>query len=413
MLRYIGDFNPRSPRGGATQGRQARRELKIIFQSTLPTRGSDNQSRWFGERFEYFNPRSPRGGATGLCTKDRGQQRDFNPRSPRGGATCTEQILREREGFQSTLPTRGSDSGRAPLSIAAHFNPRSPRGGATATFSAAAFSDKNFNPRSPRGGATLRPSMRIAASTYFNPRSPRGGATVAAWNCNRGDTAFQSTLPTRGSDFVLPCICCICWISIHAPHEGERQCRATSQRSRSLFQSTLPTRGSDTSQDRTAPTPAYFNPRSPRGGATRFSCCPSFRQNLFQSTLPTRGSDTVRPPQGSGRRYFNPRSPRGGATIPELDALAADNISIHAPHEGERRGRRITTFAATGFQSTLPTRGSDMLDPDWPGWDNVFQSTLPTRGSDEAKILMAKRRIQISIHAPHEGERLGEAVGWI
>ena len=23
-----------------------------------------------------------------------------------------------------------------------------------------------------------------------------------------------------------------------------------------------------------------------------------------------------------------------------------------------------------------------MLDPDWPGWDDVFQSTLPTRGSD-------------------------------
>ena len=61
----------------------------------------------------------------------------------------------------------------------------------------------------------------------------------------------------------------------------------------------------------------------------------------FQSTLPTMGSDEW--PLG----VFVLSSP----------------VSIHAPHEGER-----------------------LLDPDWPGWDNVFQSTLPTRGSDQWRV---------------------------
>ena len=35
--------------------------------------------------------------------------------------------------------------------------------------------------------------------------------------------------------------------------------------------------------------------------------------------------------------YFNPRSPRGGATKQNIDRAQAELISIHAPHEGERR----------------------------------------------------------------------------
>ena len=69
-----------------------------------------------------------------------------------------------------------------------------------------------------------------------------------------------------------------------------------------------------------------------------------------------------------------------------------------------------------------------MLDPDWPGWDDVFQSSLPTRGSDPSgfSIILSDVLFQsslptrgsdvktvqdgkptewISILAPHEGER--------
>ena len=35
------------------------------------------------------------------------------------------------------------------------------------------------------------------------------------------------------------------------------------------------------------------------------------------------------------------------------------NISIHAPHEGERPSSTQPTARTPSFQSTLPTRGSD------------------------------------------------------
>ena len=65
-------------------------------------------------------------------------------------------------------------------------------------------------------------------------------------------------------------------------------------------------------------------------------------------------------------------------------------ISIHAPHEGERRALGITTIEeGKQFQSTLPTRGSDVLPLMLLVVDITFQSTLPTRGSD---LLERKKR---------------------
>ena len=126
-------------------------------------------------------------------------------------------------------------------------------------------------------------------------------------------------------------------------------------------------------------------------------------------------------------------------------------ISIHAPHEGERPVRYCTDSAARGFQSTLPTRGSDRALSGALAVPLEFQSTLPTRGSDDkgtahtkqghpfqstlptrgsdsnkrifdfvpcdfnprsprggatGKVLHGFSGKGISIHAPHEGERL-------
>ena len=104
-------------------------------------------------------------------------------------------------------------------------------------------------------------------------------------------------------------------ISIHAPHEGERRVANTGL-------------GFGI---------ADFNPRSPRGGATRLK-----KSSLFTTA------------------YFNPRSPRGGATFFAVYGYATLYISIHAPHEGERRSYLPAGVYANGeFQSTLPTRGSD------------------------------------------------------
>ena len=125
-------------------------------------------------------------------------------------------------------------------------------------------------------------------------------------------------------------------VSIHAPHEGERLYFPTFFSTASKFQSTLPTRGSDL-----------------RG----------WRYMLllvrFQSTLPTRGSDhefleqsdaewvSIHAPHEGERRLsslrvasylscFNPRSPRGGATLISGASSSQTMVSIHAPHEGER-----------------------------------------------------------------------------
>ena len=58
------DFNPRSPRGGATCYFLLHQRAQGIFQSTLPTRGSDCQTPRRLLAAAHFNPRSPRGGAT-------------------------------------------------------------------------------------------------------------------------------------------------------------------------------------------------------------------------------------------------------------------------------------------------------------------------------------------------------------
>ena len=127
--------------------------------------------------------------------------------------------------------------------------------------------------------------------------------------------AFQSTLPTRGSDIYRGCMVIMACVSIHAPHEGERPRAITPAVAIKTFQSTLPTRGSDAMPDCVW-----------RAGA------------LFQSTLPTRGSDaslscgklamtavSIHAPHEGERRYLPQGSGEG------------KKVSIHAPHEGERQ----------------------------------------------------------------------------
>ena len=102
------------------------------------------------------------------------------------------------------------------------------------------------------------------------------------------------------------------FISIHAPHEGVRRFRCDRASIHYRFQSTHPTRGCDplTSPGRGHHTisihaphegvrlqrvqymtiSTYFNPRTPRGGAT-LSIISFFSASVFQSTHPTRGCD--------------------------------------------------------------------------------------------------------------------------
>ena len=149
-------------------------------------------------------------------------------------------------------------------------------------------------------------------------------------------------------------------VSIHAPHEGERP---------------------------------YILPR-----------CRHIRQ--FQSTLPTRGSDQALMYCEDGLAAgFNPRSPRGGATAVLFPPLPEQTVSIHAPHEGERPPPIIAKSTIRAFQSTLPTRGSDSIYHSLPHRKEGFNPRSPRGGATLYDIAPEIDAI-VSIHAPHEGERL-------
>ena len=220
-------------------------------------------------------------------------------------------------------------------SLRTDFNPRSPRGGATID-ALGAISNETISIHAPHEGERRVIRQRKTILYHFNPRSPRGGATRRRC-CPSGAWAFQSTLPTRGSDACRDCV--------HArPIE---------------FQSTLPTRGSDA-------------------------------EKLFRWLRLN--------------QYFNPRSPRGGATPEKSSKSSRIMISIHAPHEGERPiVLKICVQQMPYFNPRSPRGGA--TGKCWCiAVIMVFQSTLPTRGSD-APHNQVIQAVKISIHAPHEGER--------
>ena len=82
---------------------------------------------------------------------------------------------------------------------------------------------------------------------------------------------------------------------------------------------------------------------------------------------------------------FNPRSPRGGATVFSPSFLFLVYISIHAPHEGERQTAWSMELRAGGFQSTLPTRGSDHILTIFCTEDKNFNPRSPRGGATRAR----------------------------
>ena len=56
---------------------------------------------------QNFNPRSPRGGATTPEEAERGVEDNFNPRSPRGGATRSIRIIKDKDRISILAPHEG------------------------------------------------------------------------------------------------------------------------------------------------------------------------------------------------------------------------------------------------------------------------------------------------------------------
>ena len=107
----------------------------------------------------------------------------------------------------------------------------------------------------------------LPATYHFNPRTPRGGAT--SWTVRHSiPRRFQSTHPTRGCDGIDISFSLDDLFQSTHPTRGCDVIFVLSGIA-ALFQSTHPTRGCDESTGKRAKNYKYFNPRTPRGGATR------------------------------------------------------------------------------------------------------------------------------------------------
>ena len=144
---------------------------------------------------------------------------------------------------------------------------------------------------------------------------------------------FQSTHPTRGCDGVTNVPRVVAYISIHAPHEGVRRTQPLLHRQH-----------------------MYFNPRTPRGGATELYQ-ETNRDTIFQSTHPTRGCDlVVRGVDPWG--LFQSTHPTRGCDTYESGSIVSNTFQSTHPTRGCDMGRRAAP-AGYAFQSTHPTRGCD------------------------------------------------------
>ena len=149
----------------------------------------------------------------------------------------------------------------------------------------------------------------------------------------------------------------------------------------------------------------------------------------FQSTLPTRGSDGLLSVQCHLFFLISIHAPHEGERrVGTGTRTKLTNISIHAPHEGERlhavytinktlynfnprspRGGatpcRFYKLSIIIISIHAPHEGERLAGGLADLTRELFQSTLPTRGSDNYLLITGHTR-WISIHAPHEGERL-------
>src|SRR5690625_3756882 len=107
--------------------------------------------------------------------------------------------------------------------------------------------------------------------------------------------------------------------------------------------------------------PQGFNPRAPRGGATRIVIY-----------------------RGRNSKSFNPRAPRGGATPVARQAGLSIEVSIHAPRVRARLDGSDDNLYADAFQSTRPAWGRDTIVAWRLTTTQTFQSTRPAWGRDSS-----------------------------
>ena len=118
-----------APREGERQNEVLFPKSVFQFQSTLPARGSDIRPFWRVNTGISFNPRSPRGGATQVrfLLVGRGLVSIHAPREGERPNQSTHTTKKWR--FQSTLPARGSDKRTDAMNVSISVSIHAPREG--------------------------------------------------------------------------------------------------------------------------------------------------------------------------------------------------------------------------------------------------------------------------------------------
>ena len=174
------DISIHAPHEGERLNDKANANRERLFQSTLPTRGSDADAHAPAEARGDFNPRSPRGGAT-YTAMDLSSIRRISIHAPHEGERlcCNMNVLADVQ-ISIHAPHEGERR------VHAHHLGKRTR----------------ISIHAPHEGERPGVTRSYRGERHFNPRSPRGGATWCSRPVLTSTSPFQSTLPTRGSDLI-------------------------------------------------------------------------------------------------------------------------------------------------------------------------------------------------------------------
>ena len=163
--------------GGSTWGE--------LFQSTLPTKGSDGRAAGTEQRYQHFNPRCPRRAATFINICAIGGPQISIHAAHEGQRHSFGNLIAPFSRFQSTLPTKGSDRRKLlPHKTRSNFNPRCPRRAATNHKVNADAIKIEFQSTLPtKGSDSPLVESRRHRNYDFNPRCPRRAATRKSAAC--------------------------------------------------------------------------------------------------------------------------------------------------------------------------------------------------------------------------------------
>ena len=190
-----------------------------IISIHAPRTGSDTTPRMRSTTTRHFNPRSPHGERR-AASSVREVRPLFQSTLPARGATSLRFTTSSHTiKFQSTLPARGATEATSKYRIQWAFQSTLPARGATLECAAVAYREKDFNPRSPHGERQSE-IVRLIAWLQISIHAPRTGSDSIVLMCGT-DGRISIHAPRTGSDsFILEDATADILISIHAPRTG-------------------------------------------------------------------------------------------------------------------------------------------------------------------------------------------------